>query len=184
MSVIFTVNSYTNSDEYDDQSTYTEAIGVFDNLEVANQAAADAYLHRYAEQTQCLEEDTVGLGERFSVSLGEDYSFDVETLVKSTDPADIISFFTEKGETIWPAEMGSCTQTFCVEVDEFEVQSSFYLTDEQKRTDALENYIDAHGFTPNNEELDRYIHHELTTHWSGPSFIPNKENSTSEHNIL
>ncbi len=184
MSTIFTVDSYTNQDEYDCQSTYTDAIGAFDNIEAANQAAADTYLYRYLEYVECMEEDQPGFGDHFGVSLVGNDTFDVETFIRGVKATDVLDFFVENGEMIWPSEMGSCTQTFYVEVNELEVRPTFYLTDEQKRANSLEEYIDIYEFTPNEEELSRYIHHNLTTRWNGPEFVPNKSSGPGKHNIL
>lgn len=186
MSTIFTVNSHTNNDEYDNQSTYTETIGVFDNHQSANQAAADAYFRRYLEYVECMEEDVAGFGKQFGVTLDTTlgYEYDVETFIKVHDPSEVFAFFKREGGTIWPSEMGSCTQTFLVEISELEVQSAFYLTNEQQRTNFFEGYVDVYELAPNNEELDRYIHYKRLASLTAPNFVPNQDNCISEHNIL
>lgn len=184
MRTFYSVESYTSADEYDDHSTYTDFIGTFDNIDAANQAAADTYLYRYLEHVECTEEDQLGFGDRFGVSLVGNDTFDIEVFIKGARETDVLDFFIANGEMIWPSETGTCTQTFYVEIRDIEVQPTFYLTDAQKRANSFEEYVDSYALTPSSEELDRYIYHNLTSRWDAPDFVPNRDSIAGSHDIL
>jgi len=126
---VYIVSTHTNNDEYDDQSTYTETVGIFDNEEAALRCQADQYLTKFSENCECFED----LSEKFTNLFGTELTYESEIgqVITANSVSELLMFFQTHAETIWEPEMGSCDQTYAVEVERITVQSTHLTYDEQ-----------------------------------------------------
>jgi hypothetical protein len=126
---VYIVSTHTNNDEYDDQSTYTEIVGIYDNEEGARRCQVDQYLTKFSESCECF----VSLSEEFSNLFGTELTYDSEIgqVISTNSVSELLQFFQTHAETIWEPEMESCDQTYLVEVERATVQSVHLTYDEQ-----------------------------------------------------
>tara|TARA_R110000803_G_scaffold62251_1_gene122493 strand:- start:4175 stop:4744 length:570 start_codon:yes stop_codon:yes gene_type:complete len=158
-------------DEYDDQSTSTELVGVYDNEKAATQAIAYTYLSEYIEY--CLGRDTGEDEDLDTYSFGDNLSthFDVREesearlYIKKLDAQKVVGFFTDnlkelnhctRAEKIWSPEMDSCDQTFMVLSEESDVRSTFFPSEDEENEELIDQYEYKFEFRPSLSEAKRY----------------------------